>query len=120
LRAPGQSTIEKLLQVPEFTELAETLVEVTEREGFEPPDACASPVFKTGAFSHSATSPHTYYRISGSGSLILPALPDPDHLSNVIGHPALMRVVPAAAPTANGPAAPPVRRNCSLRNGANG
>jgi hypothetical protein len=26
-------------------------------EGFEPPDGCPSPVFKTGAFDHSATRP---------------------------------------------------------------
>ena len=32
-------------------------VYLTEREGFEPPRAFALPVFKTGAFSHSATSP---------------------------------------------------------------
>ena len=28
-----------------------------EREGFEPPVPCGTPVFKTGAFDHSATSP---------------------------------------------------------------
>ena len=36
LRAPGQSTIEKLSQVPEFIELAESLIKGTERAGFEP------------------------------------------------------------------------------------
>ena len=30
---------------------------VAEREGFEPPEACTSTVFKTAAFDHSATSP---------------------------------------------------------------
>ena len=30
---------------------------LAEREGFEPPDACASAVFKTAALNHSATSP---------------------------------------------------------------
>ena len=60
LRAPGQSTIEKLSQVPEFVELAESLLKGTEREGFEPPDTCASPVFKTGALSRSATSPSPF------------------------------------------------------------
>jgi hypothetical protein len=30
---------------------------VAEREGFEPPEPCGSPVFKTGALNHSATSP---------------------------------------------------------------
>ena len=30
-----------------------------EREGFEPPVAFTTPVFKTGAFDHSATSPIT-------------------------------------------------------------
>ena len=31
--------------------------EVAEREGFEPPEPCGSPVFKTGALNRSATSP---------------------------------------------------------------
>jgi hypothetical protein len=30
---------------------------MAEREGFEPPEACASTVFKTAAFDRSATSP---------------------------------------------------------------
>jgi hypothetical protein len=30
---------------------------LAEREGFEPPEPCGSPVFKTGAFGHSAISP---------------------------------------------------------------
>ncbi len=30
---------------------------VAEREGFEPPVPCSTPVFKTGAFDHSAISP---------------------------------------------------------------
>ena len=32
---------------------------VAEREGFEPPVRCRTPVFKTGAFDHSATSPYS-------------------------------------------------------------
>ena len=32
-------------------------LEMAEREGFEPPEACASTVFKTAAFDRSATSP---------------------------------------------------------------
>ena len=34
--AMGQSRIEKMLQVPEFNDLAECLAEGTERAGFEP------------------------------------------------------------------------------------
>ena len=30
--------------------------------GFEPTDGCPSPVFKTGAFDHSATRPRSFYR----------------------------------------------------------
>ena len=30
---------------------------MAEKEGFEPPEACTSTVFKTAAFDHSATSP---------------------------------------------------------------
>ena len=30
---------------------------MAEREGFEPPEACASPVFKTGTLNHSDISP---------------------------------------------------------------
>ena len=32
-------------------------LELAEEVGFEPTDACTSPVFKTGAFDHSATPP---------------------------------------------------------------
>ena len=32
---------------------------VAEREGFEPPEACASPVFKTGTLNHSDISPES-------------------------------------------------------------
>ena len=32
---------------------------MAEREGFEPPVRCRTPVFKTGAFDHSATSPYS-------------------------------------------------------------
>jgi hypothetical protein len=37
VRANGESAIERLAQVPEFVELAETLIGVSERGGFEPP-----------------------------------------------------------------------------------
>ena len=57
LRAMNGSTIEKLLQVHEFQELAECIAEESERMGFEPMDPCGSPVFKTGTFGHSVTSP---------------------------------------------------------------
>lgn len=40
---------------------------LAEREGFEPPEPCGSPVFKTGALNHSATSPN------GSGNIRSPA-----------------------------------------------
>jgi len=72
LRAFDQSTIEKLLQVPEFQEFTNCLARQTERGGFEPPDPCGSAVFKTAALSHSATSPCAggprrrggYYRVN--------------------------------------------------------
>ena len=35
---------------------------LAEREGFEPPDACASAVFKTAALNRSATSPRRKIR----------------------------------------------------------
>ncbi len=57
LRAIGQSTIEHLAQAPERQELAKCVLDGTERMGFEPMEPCGSPVFKTGALSHSATSP---------------------------------------------------------------
>ena len=31
---------------------------VAEREGFEPPVPCGTPVFKTGVFDHSTISPY--------------------------------------------------------------
>ena len=34
---------------------------IAEREGFEPPVPCSTPVFKTGAFDHSAISPKMLY-----------------------------------------------------------
>ncbi len=34
---------------------------LAEREGFEPPVPCSTPVFKTGAFDHSAISPLLNY-----------------------------------------------------------
>jgi hypothetical protein len=33
---------------------------MAEGEGFEPPVPCGTPVFKTGAFNHSATPPTCY------------------------------------------------------------
>ena len=41
------------------------LQEMAEGVGFEPTDACASPVFKTGAIDHSATLPVPPRRIAG-------------------------------------------------------
>ena len=41
----------KVLQIFRFTGL------YAEREGFEPPVPLSTPVFKTGAFDHSAISP---------------------------------------------------------------
>ena len=38
------------------------LQEMAEGVGFEPTDACASPVFKTGAIDHSATLPPSVRR----------------------------------------------------------
>ena len=37
--------------------IAELRIKLAERVGFEPTDAFTSPVFKTGAFDHSAISP---------------------------------------------------------------
>ena len=44
--------------------LARRGFEVAEREGFEPPEACTTMVFKTIAIDHSAISPrgHGFYR----------------------------------------------------------
>ena len=36
---------------------SDTCGSLAEREGFEPPVPCSTPVFKTGAFDHSAISP---------------------------------------------------------------
>ena len=33
---------------------------VAEREGFEPPVPCGTPVFKTGVFDHSTISPYKW------------------------------------------------------------
>mgnify|MGYP000022279810 CR=1 FL=1 len=35
---------------------------VAEGEGFEPPEPCGSPVFKTGTFGHSVTPPQAILR----------------------------------------------------------
>ena len=59
LRASGQSTIEKLSQVPEFIELAESLLKGSERGGFEPPvREMRTLVFETSSLSRSDTSPN--------------------------------------------------------------
>jgi len=58
LRAKGQSKIEKTLQLPQAKELVTTMSNITERAGFEPAvPAKGTPVFETGSFSHSDTSP---------------------------------------------------------------
>lgn len=41
--------------------LHETRFYLAEGEGFEPPDSCPSPVFKTGAIDHSANLPYDFY-----------------------------------------------------------
>lgn len=38
---------------------------IAEREGFEPPEACTSTVFKTAAIDHSAISPFDRIEIEG-------------------------------------------------------
>ena len=44
--------------VQPFSRLAVQLCfKLAEREGFEPPEPCGSPDFKSGAIDHSATSP---------------------------------------------------------------
>ncbi len=43
---------------------------MAEEEGFEPPDLLQSPVFKTGAFDHSAIPPH-----GGEGGILLKTHP---------------------------------------------
>ena len=70
LRATGRSKIEKLLQIPEFTELTEALSNVTERAGFEPAvRENRTLVFETSSFSHSDTSPSLPGLPTGRGSL---------------------------------------------------
>jgi hypothetical protein len=41
------------------------LFDLAEREGFEPPEACTSTVFKTAAFDRSAISPRQKYMLRG-------------------------------------------------------
>jgi hypothetical protein len=56
---PKQYKLHRLLQVPEFTELAETLLKVTERAGFEPAErVMRSHAFQACSLGHSDTSPH--------------------------------------------------------------
>jgi hypothetical protein len=45
---------------------------LAERVGFEPTDAFTSPVFKTGAFDHSAISPYAKAPLLPDASNILP------------------------------------------------
>ena len=45
---------------------------MAERVGFEPTDAFTSPVFKTGAFDHSAISPYVKASLVPNASIILP------------------------------------------------
>ena len=51
----NQASLRRLASNPGFSSL---LNKVAEREGFEPPEACTSPVFKTGALNHSTISPY--------------------------------------------------------------
>ena len=53
VRMVGRVEISK---APECSELI-ALLHIAEREGFEPPVPLSTPVFKTGAFDHSAISP---------------------------------------------------------------
>ena len=46
----------EISNAPECSELIASL-HIAEREGFEPPVPLSTPVFKTGAFDHSAISP---------------------------------------------------------------
>ena len=50
---PSQQTKKELHKVKLFS--------LAENEGFEPPVPCGTPVFKTGAFDHSANSPRQKY-----------------------------------------------------------
>ena len=44
------------------------LQDFAEREGFEPPVPLSTPVFKTGAFDHSAISPWSKSECKGTGN----------------------------------------------------
>jgi hypothetical protein len=58
LRTLGQSTIEKESQVPQPRALTEGQKRLAERVGFEPTVSTRpTPVFKTGSFDRSDTSP---------------------------------------------------------------
>jgi hypothetical protein len=41
-------------------ELTRTFFQLAERGGFEPPVSCPTPVFETGTFNRSVTSPFSY------------------------------------------------------------
>ena len=49
-------------------------IQLAERVGFEPTDAFTSPVFKTGAFDHSAISPCAKASLVPNANIILPCI----------------------------------------------
>lgn len=51
------------------------LAALAEGVGFEPTDACASPVFKTGAIDHSATLPASAVNAGAAGRPVLDPTP---------------------------------------------
>ena len=53
-------------------EILQPMFHLAERVGFEPTDAFTSPVFKTGAFDHSAISPCVKASLVPNASIILP------------------------------------------------
>ena len=55
----SQTRVEPCVLIPLLQKNGQLMlaVKVAEREGFEPPEACASPVFKTGTLNHSDISP---------------------------------------------------------------
>ena len=63
LRATGQSKIEKTLEPSELQKLVDCLNSMAERAGFEPAvPARGTPVFETGPFNRSGTSPRSAFR----------------------------------------------------------
>ena len=65
MRTAALADFFKPSQAQSISWFTETEKKQTEREGFEPPDPFGSPVFKTGAIGHSATSPTPPTTISG-------------------------------------------------------